>query len=179
MLIPLGVLIARYFKIGRRQDWPRQLDDRTWWLAHLALQGAGCALAIVALATLILFGEGYSGRGGGPAVDAAELHARFGWAVMTLALALAAATILLGLWTTGAPGSDSTAGGSLTPRSRPSRSSGLIRRASASARSLSMLSGSLRQRGVGGAKVTQRGMADSSSSVTIGQRDGRPLSSSS
>ena len=41
ILLPLGVLIARFYKITPQQDWPNQLDNRFWWRSHLSLQYLG------------------------------------------------------------------------------------------------------------------------------------------
>ena len=51
ILVPSGVIAARYFKITPRQNWPRELDNRTWWHTHLWLQWTG---ALVSLAGLIV-----------------------------------------------------------------------------------------------------------------------------
>lgn len=54
ILAPLAVIAARFFKIMPGQDWPRELDNTTWWLTHkhgqttvfvLTLAGIGTALA--------------------------------------------------------------------------------------------------------------------------------------
>lgn len=44
VLLPLGALAARYFKITPRQDWPRVLDNKAWWHAHRGLQYLGVVL---------------------------------------------------------------------------------------------------------------------------------------
>lgn len=72
-LFPLGILAARFWKITPRQDWPRELDNKTWWRAHLALQYGGGA-AMVAGLCLILF----AGAGG-------SAHANLGWVVVGFA----------------------------------------------------------------------------------------------
>jgi hypothetical protein len=53
VLAPLAVLIARYFKVMPRQDWPRELDNQTWWRSHwmghsvvVGLTAAGFALVL-------------------------------------------------------------------------------------------------------------------------------------
>ena len=48
ILLPLGVLIARYFKVAPRQNWPAELDNRLWWHAHLSLQWFGVVLSLTA-----------------------------------------------------------------------------------------------------------------------------------
>jgi hypothetical protein len=54
VLIPLGVVIARYLKVTPRQDWPRQLDNKMWWHGHLACQYTG-GICMVAGLIIILF----------------------------------------------------------------------------------------------------------------------------
>jgi hypothetical protein len=34
ILVPLGIIIARYCKISPKQDWPQQLDNHLWWNTH-------------------------------------------------------------------------------------------------------------------------------------------------
>ena len=41
ILLPLGVLIARFFKVTPHQQWPATLDNKFWWHCHRALQYAG------------------------------------------------------------------------------------------------------------------------------------------
>lgn len=48
-LLPLGIVIARYFKVLRSQDFPRELDNRFWWNWHRILQYGGVLVATVAL----------------------------------------------------------------------------------------------------------------------------------
>jgi len=76
VLCPLGILVARFCKILPRQDWPKQVDNRTWWFGHLALQ-YGAGLATLAGVWLILY------RSGGG--EAGSLHARIGWVVLSFA----------------------------------------------------------------------------------------------
>jgi hypothetical protein len=45
VLLPAGVLIARFFKVTRNQDWPNQLDSQLWWLCHRWLNYTGIGLA--------------------------------------------------------------------------------------------------------------------------------------
>lgn len=61
ILLPAGVVIARYFKILPGQQWPRKLDNLTWWYSHLVCQYAGTlvtALAIYLVMTLGLPSDG-------------------------------------------------------------------------------------------------------------------------
>lgn len=47
LLLPAGVLIARFFKVTRGQNWPSELDNPLWWNAHRWLNYTGIALATV------------------------------------------------------------------------------------------------------------------------------------
>jgi hypothetical protein len=72
VLLPLGVLVARFFKITPRQNWPAQLDNKVWWRSHLTLQYFGGATMLLALA-LIWQSAGISGW---------SLHTSLGWLVV-------------------------------------------------------------------------------------------------
>lgn len=75
VLLPLGVLAARFFKVMPRQDWPQTLDNRTWWTAHLGLQYLG-GLLMLAGFVLVLS----SARRGA----LLPTHGLLGYAVLTL-----------------------------------------------------------------------------------------------
>ncbi|MEM6620861.1 MAG: cytochrome b561 domain-containing protein [Pseudomonadota bacterium] len=68
-LFPLGILIARFWKITPKQDWPRELDNQVWWRAHLRLQYAGGAAMLAGLVLILLTETGDS------------THAYLGWVV--------------------------------------------------------------------------------------------------
>ena len=76
VLLPVGTLAARYFKILPRQRWPEQLDNKMWWHAHRTLQCLG--VAAMSVGALLAFGQG---SGANPA---ARLHAWAGWALVAL-----------------------------------------------------------------------------------------------
>ena len=89
-LFPLGILIARYFKVLPGQDWPRVRDNKTWWHAHLAFHSAGAAVVVLAMA-LILFQEARMWR--------ITVHTLLGWGI----IAALAGQFLLG-WLRGSKG---------------------------------------------------------------------------
>lgn len=140
VLLPLGVIIARFFKVTPRQDWPRRLDNKFWWRSHMSFQYAGGGLMLAGLGLIWMRAGGDAGaaahrwlgyvvlalgglqfvagwlRGskGGPGdvqmrgdhYDMTlrrrvfeHVHKGFGY----VALTLAAATILTGLWAANAP----------------------------------------------------------------------------
>lgn len=76
VLLPLGALAARYFKVTPRQSWPQQLDNRAWWFTHRFLQWAGIGVMSIGVALAIGQGNGAS--------PAARLHAWMGWSVAAL-----------------------------------------------------------------------------------------------
>ena len=74
VLLPLGALAARYFKVMPGQPWPEQLDNKTWWSAHRGLQWAGVGAMTVGAALAWDHGHG--------ATLAAQLHGWAGWALV-------------------------------------------------------------------------------------------------
>jgi hypothetical protein len=84
-LLPIGILAARFFKVLPWQDWPRQLDNKTWWYAHNVLQYGGVTLALVAAVWV----ERTQG-------SAAWFHSLFGWSVVALMLVQVVGGLLRG-----------------------------------------------------------------------------------
>ena len=73
VMLPLGAVAARYYKVTPGQDWPRALDNPRWWHAHRAFQWAGILTMTVGLA--VAWGNGAQ------ASNLAQIHAWAGWAV--------------------------------------------------------------------------------------------------
>lgn len=71
ILLPLGALLARFFKVTRSQNWPAELDSKAWWHGHLALQYAG--VAAVSVGVVLSFNQGEQAN------LATQLHAWAGW----------------------------------------------------------------------------------------------------
>ena len=96
VLIPLGMVIARFFKIWPGQRWPEVLDNPTWWRLHVSLQSLG--VATMSLGVLLAFGRGAAGSG------LALWHHRAGWAL----LAVGWTQVLAGLFrgSKGGPGTE-------------------------------------------------------------------------
>lgn len=76
-LLPMGVLIARFYKVTPRQDWPLVLDNKRWWHLHLVLQYSGVLLMTLGLAIVL--------RGSGGGLPWRNLHGAFGWSIVLLA----------------------------------------------------------------------------------------------
>lgn len=78
VLIPLGVLAARFFKVTPNQDWPTMLDNQVWWRSHLRLQySAGAAMVLGLALILARTGDGV----------VATVHQIGGWTVLTVTAA--------------------------------------------------------------------------------------------
>jgi hypothetical protein len=90
VLLPLGVCIARFYKVTPNQKWPEQLDNKLWWHAHLLIQIVGLSLAILGL---ILIGFIHSKTIN---THLAQWHGYLGWLVMTLGLLQAGGGMLRG-----------------------------------------------------------------------------------
>ena len=78
VLLPLGALVARFYKVRPNRGWPDTLDDKWWWHRHRSLQYAGCAVMGVGL----WFAYGHGGRPG----LLVTAHHGLGWTVIVLAL---------------------------------------------------------------------------------------------
>ncbi len=74
VLVPTAVLLARFFKIAPRQQWPRQLDNRFWWHGHRLLNYGAAALSLIAV---VWVWRTTAGSG-----NARVLHAWLGWGVL-------------------------------------------------------------------------------------------------
>ncbi len=73
VVLPLGILVARFGKVPRRHRWPVILDHPIWWRSHVCLQTAGVLLMSVAVLLAILHANG-SGR-------TVRIHHVLGWTV--------------------------------------------------------------------------------------------------
>lgn len=80
VLLPLGFVLARYYKVTPGQDWPRVLDNPFWWNGHRLTQYLGVGLMTVAV-TLIW--SGCPGRW--PCLpEDTDAHSLLGYAVFAL-----------------------------------------------------------------------------------------------
>lgn len=71
-LFPLGVLMARFFKIMPNQNWPTTLDNVVWWHTHRILQYSGLVIVALALGLILTRNEPYAGS---------EPHRWLGWLI--------------------------------------------------------------------------------------------------
>ncbi len=77
VLIPLGVLVARFYKVTPKQDFPAELDNPFWWHAHRALQYTGVFLSFVAIG--LIWYKNVN-------VDSHGVHQLFGYTLLVLGL---------------------------------------------------------------------------------------------
>ena len=87
ILVPLGIFIARYFKILPHQNWPDRLDNHLWWNTHRLCQYSASLLMIVGL-WLILTAPPLGALPGS--------HAFLGWTVLALAVVQVLGGVLRG-----------------------------------------------------------------------------------
>ena len=73
VLVPVGVLWARFWKIAPGQDFPRALDDKRWWNAHRLLHILAVLLSIVAVVLVWKSGQ---------LSDSTSVHRYLGWSVV-------------------------------------------------------------------------------------------------
>lgn len=74
-LTPAAILIARFYKITPRQNWPHELDNRLWWNAHFLGQTGSFLIACIAV---LLIWNSQQALGG------VFLHKVLGYSVMVL-----------------------------------------------------------------------------------------------
>ena len=86
-LLPAGVLIARFFKVTRSQDWPNALDNQFWWHCHRILNYAGVLLATVGFLWIVSVYKGLS---------LGSWHGRLGLLTLVLAWLQVASGLLRG-----------------------------------------------------------------------------------
>ncbi len=75
VLIPLGVLAARFYKVTPKQDFPAQLDNPFWWHAHRGLQYTGVLFSLIAIGFIW-----YKNAN----ADSSGMHQLFGYALLVL-----------------------------------------------------------------------------------------------
>ncbi|SFJ43402.1 cytochrome b561 domain-containing protein [Jannaschia pohangensis] len=81
VLVPAGVIAARFFKVLPRQRFPEVVDNRVWWRSHLIAQVMALVLMVAGL-WLVLSRPGTTTS----LTDAIWVHRAFGWAVLWLGL---------------------------------------------------------------------------------------------
>ncbi len=88
VLMPLLVIVARYFKVTPRQDWPRQLDNPFWFITHRRWGHVTGAVLVAGLVFGLITSRWLA--------PWHSLHAALGWAVVVLVLVLVVSAWLRG-----------------------------------------------------------------------------------
>lgn len=76
ILLPVGILLGRFYKVTPGQDWPRWLDNPFWFRSHRAFEYGAGVLMLAAL-VLILLASPASTRWG-------DFHTYAGWTLVVL-----------------------------------------------------------------------------------------------
>ncbi len=76
IMVPLGVLAARYFKVLPGQDWPRQLDNQVWWVTHRVMQYGAVALTLLGLFLILQDRQDHAGS---------TIHRLLGYTILVIA----------------------------------------------------------------------------------------------
>ena len=88
VLIPLGIIIARFLKVTPGQAWPQRLDNPFWWHSHRLTQYGGVALSLIGTALIL------------SSVDKLDMlrstHTTLGWLVVCMGLTQVVAGFLRG-----------------------------------------------------------------------------------
>jgi hypothetical protein len=85
VLIPVGVLVARYFKIWPGQRWPAQLDHPGWWHSHRACQWSAVCLMTLATALAWQSAQPAASLAGALQLNLPRLHTQLGWGLLCAA----------------------------------------------------------------------------------------------
>lgn len=78
VLVPLAVVLARFFKVMPRQHWPATLDNKTWWHGHRWCNYCAQAVTVIGIC-LVWQQDGYGGA-------VRDMHAVLGWSLFALGL---------------------------------------------------------------------------------------------
>jgi hypothetical protein len=116
LCLPIGAVIARYFKVTPKQNWPIELDSKFWWYCHLVFSYLGLFASILAMAAIFSTWRVFDLETVSRLNTAQLLHLVIGWATLLLCC-----FIIFTAWfrgTKGGPGEKNIRGDhyDLTPR---------------------------------------------------------------
>jgi hypothetical protein len=74
ILLPVGILLGRFYKVTPAQDWPARLDNPFWFRSHRAVEYAAGVLMLAALALILTADPARS--------DWGPCHALMGWSLV-------------------------------------------------------------------------------------------------
>lgn len=87
ILLPVGTIVARFYKVTLAQNWPQELDNKRWWHTHRWSQISGVVLMSIGVVLALRGAAGLESA-------SASLHRLLGWAVC----AMGWGQLLLGLY---------------------------------------------------------------------------------
>jgi hypothetical protein len=88
LLMPLIILVARFFKVTPRQHWPDQLDNPFWFVTHRRW-GHVVGATVIAGLVCALVAEDWR-------APSHSLHAILGWTVVALVLVQIVSALMRG-----------------------------------------------------------------------------------
>ena len=88
VVVPISIMVARFYKVTPHQNWPAALDNPFWFIWHRRLGYLAIILTLAGLCVLVLSRKGNWFE--------ASHHAIAGWSVIALALAQIANSLLRG-----------------------------------------------------------------------------------
>ena len=93
ILVPVGIVLSRFYKVTPGQDWPRVLNNPFWFFTHRAVEYGAGALMLAAVVLIVLDDPGRA--------PWRSFHAAAGWTLVILGLAQLLGSHLRGI--TGGP----------------------------------------------------------------------------
>ncbi len=81
VLVPVGIVAARYFKVTPKQPWPEQLDSHAWWITHRVAQYTALALMVLGLGLILSLPQET-----GSVTPYLWVHRLMGWSALAMAL---------------------------------------------------------------------------------------------
>jgi len=76
IMVPVGTLLSRFYKVTPGQDWPRVLNNPFWFLTHRTVEYGAGVLMLAAVVVMALEDPGPPWR---------SFHAGIGWCVVIVA----------------------------------------------------------------------------------------------
>jgi hypothetical protein len=85
-LMPLGGVLARYFKVTKKQDWPREVDSTFWWQSHLVFSYLAVAALLIGVVILWPWFKGFDLRDLTLLSPIRLAHIAVGWTMVLLCI---------------------------------------------------------------------------------------------
>lgn len=92
LLIPVGIVVARFYKVTPAQRFPERLDNQFWWFTHQVMQYSGVLLTLAAIYLV-------TGRDSASTSTTGYVHGVAGWTLCGLCIIQ-----VVGAWLRGSKG---------------------------------------------------------------------------